>query len=553
VEAQGGGGVTISFCLGIPHTPWVEARAASFARLVEGLELVEEGLSLVGPCPDVETVRVFGEKAANHEWSAAMWKWGAEQVEASHFVTLQNDAVPMPGFWAALRAMVEARPNDVIGLEVASPFAPAIAAEGHAWFTTSDALVGVGYVLPRALLAEFLEWRASSLKPGWDTVGSNGLPAITEDTMLGLFCLVTGRRIYHPVPTIIDHDVSIASTYGNDEHANRRPLVRWDRWDDPKVLEDDSFWREADGEIPHVGRHYDATPALAYQWVKGFDASAFTRARCDDGTRVKRAIGLRLRARRADEPRPRLLVATPTRGNPAMAYTSTLLRLLAAAEFDAVDGFELLSAWLWTEDVVRVRSRYVRAFLETDCTHLLFLDDDVSSDEPARLVAGMLAADRDVVCAPYPKRDGVDFARVKQVWKTHDIPAEAAAYRYAMHLLGGVAKLEVEADQCAEVEGIGLGCSLIKRGALESMVERYREELGFDDVVNGQAAPTVALFQLILRARALLSEDYSFCTRWRAMGGKVHMYLGPGAPVHHHGAHVYRGSLEAFGLRRAER
>lgn len=567
--------------LGIPHTPWRPERVESLRRLRYGLDLTiyDDGIA----APRNVIAKLFAERAANHVWSESMWKWGAES-SATHFLTLQDDVIPAPGFWPALRAMLEAVPDQVIGLEVVHPATRALAEEGHRWFTTSDCVIGVGYVMPRGLLVEFLEWRATKLKPG-------ALEAITEDTLVGLWCLATARKIWHPIPTLIDHDTSLASTYRNDAHENRRPLVRWDSYP-PDAIASAKEWRnrvrDARGPAaaPHLGRFYEATAGLALQWVDGFDHAAFTRARTDEGAAVKRALALRIRARTADQPRPRVLLCTPTRGVGAAQYTTMLMRLAGGADAELVDPYDI-DAQLWTEDVVRTRSRFVRACLETDCSHLWFVDDDISSDAPVRLLTGMLRADRDIVCAPYPRRDGIDWARVRKV---AELPAEAAAYYYPLKLVDPT-RIAPDAGECIEIEGMGLGCALIKRAALERMVDFYDAQLpspadaalsflaadpaaahddlaetiaraieadrelrdrclGFDCVEQGQLVPTVALFQLLLRDRVLHSEDYSFCNRWRDMGGKIHLYLGPGSPVHHHGSHVYRGAIEAFHLRR---
>jgi hypothetical protein len=40
-----------------------------------------------------------------------------------------------------------------------------------------------------------------------------------------------------------------------------------------------------------------------------------------------------------------------------------------------------------------------------------------------------------------------------------------------------------------------------------------------------------------------LSEDYAFCRRWRALGGKVH--VNTLSDLSHQGNKVYRGSLAA--------
>lgn len=618
--------ITVSLC--VAHTPWVAERVESMKRLRgelgigENLDELPEG----GPI----AYRAITEKARNEVWSESMWRWAAE-TEADWTVFLQDDARVAPNFWPALGALLEALPEgaEVLGLEVVHPAARALATDGVRLFTTSDYLVGVAYAVKRTALLEFLRWRRDELVDGWKTGGIDGKTAITEDTLVGTWCLVTGRRIYHPLPTLVDHDTSIASTYGNDDHVNRRPLVRWDNaeafadehgppWDarDPELLEGAGFWMgrcrtivnfapdgtfmgiaramAADpkvltgrGHEPHLGHFYDATPKIAARWVKGVDAKALSRMRGDTGTRELRRLAYVKRARRDYTPTDRVLVCTPTRTGLEPETADTVNRLLRLVEVDVDGGFEVLDAWRWHEDVVRVRSRFLhRAFEETEATAVHFLDADVCAESIALL--GMLATKRPIVCAPYPRRDSIRFEQVAKNagdWR----PPESHAYRYPVGVTPG--RFELESDQCAEVDWAPLGCSVIRREAAEKMVAHYRKlegervdlaklpplgEIGrrpLEELVHrlrrdlerwekGQLGlcyrdldpenedrEMVALFQLLNRDR-LWGEDQSFCFRARDAHVPVALYLGPGSPVDHIGTHRYRGHVEAFGLAR---
>lgn len=105
-------------------------------------------------------------------------------------------------------------------------------------------------------------------------------------------------------------------------------------------------------------------------------------------------------------------------------------------------------------------------------------------------------------------------------------------------------------NDCIEVDLLAIGFTMIHRSALEEMVAHYREELWFSDEQQGQLSEVVALFKLDFTAerrfhgkrfRELSSEDYSACRRWRALGGKIACYVGPGAPLGHLGHYLYRG------------
>ncbi len=95
---------------------------------------------------------------------------------------------------------------------------------------------------------------------------------------------------------------------------------------------------------------------------------------------------------------PKLYVATPlNHGNIHMATAVSMWKFFRDPNFIIApqDGS-------YNADVYRIRSRLARRFLKTDCTHLFFLDSDVSC-EPIT-VQRLIAAERPVVAAPYPKK-----------------------------------------------------------------------------------------------------------------------------------------------------
>lgn len=499
--------------LAIPHAAWKKERRASYKRLCDALHMTDT----MAP-PWVIAYDAITERARNEVWSLHMWEWFVESG-ADWCLQLQDDAIPAPNFWACLRAMLESFPlpkpdgtsltPDVVCLESAHPAAPALAEDDVRWYSTAEGLVGVGYLIRRSVLVEFLEWRRTQLRAGWDTAGRGGSTILTEDTLLGIFCMCTGRRIFCPVPTIIDHDTEIASVYGNDAHVNRRPLVRWDAIPEPlrlewrpEDLEAPGFWqgrfkridllapdgtliersRRAYSQAPEpprdFGRLHDVTPTLARNWVQGFGDRELAMTRADNGMRTLRKMAYARKARFEQEPKHKILVCTPTRGGISPRYHEGLAALVHLVGVDVTGALELLDTWEWDEDVCRTRARMVAAFLETDANLLHFRDSDIGAGVDA--VAGMLRAidhGHEFVVCPYPRRDAIDFDRaLAMTKKAPGLPLEAFAYQYPVGLPIDATDVPLDAVQCTPLDWAPLGCSLITRGVLEKMVAHYRDE-----------------------------------------------------------------------------
>jgi hypothetical protein len=86
-------------------------------------------------------------------------------------------------------------------------------------------------------LQAFYDWRTSPEGEAFTArIAPNG-----EDAVLNHFVLLTGRDTWHPVPSICDHDVEIASSYDNDEHGHRRPCVTWHDYAADELSRPD-FW-----------------------------------------------------------------------------------------------------------------------------------------------------------------------------------------------------------------------------------------------------------------------------------------------------------------------
>lgn len=267
----------ITFALGIPHAAHRPERVKTKGALLSAL-----GLPLDFAGGEIghllrkrigSKIEIFDRQCPYWEWASELWNWQYD-AETSHCLTLQDDVKPMPGFWGALFAMVEAVPNEILALETVWPAARHFARERLGrWIRTRDGLIGVQYVFPREVMGEFLKWQASALRP-------DALTRITEDTLINMFCLDTGRRLWHPIPAIAEHEVGVPSTNpGHDQHPHRNVCVNWRDGDvcgwKVEELSTAAFWRPAELP-PDLGRCYSAIYGLCMRWVTEWaDLNAF--------------------------------------------------------------------------------------------------------------------------------------------------------------------------------------------------------------------------------------------------------------------------------------
>ena len=132
------------------------------------------------------------------------------------------------------------------------------------------------------------------------------------------------------------------------------------------------------------------------------------------------------------------------------------------------------------------------AFMESSHTHLLMVDSDISWSAPD--VPRLLEYAEPLVAGAYLRRGMGDFAVL---------------------LDGG--EPEVDDRGLVEVAGVGAGFVLVHREAIQKLWASHQ------DLVyrRPDGRERCALFLPLIEDGEMLAEDYSFCARWRQIGGRV--------------------------------
>jgi hypothetical protein len=149
----------------------------------------------------------------------------------------------------------------------------------------------------------------------------------------------------------------------------------------------------------------------------------------------------------------------------------------------------------YATDAVRGRNRMAAIALQEyhDWTHILWWDDDEWPSDVS-IVPLMIGTGAQLIGAPYTNK--------------------SQPLRWVHQLLDCMQKMYDVARKYTDWP--------VRRKVANMFLPSY------DDIGGGPDTEDYAL----------LSEDFSFCKRWREMGGKVTLYTGPGV-VYHAGPHAY--------------
>jgi len=242
----------------------------------------------------------------------------------------------------------------------------------------------------------------------------------------------------------------------------------------------------------------------------------------------------------------KVFIATPCYGgNLTEPYFKSILRLVFFCDKHQIP---LQFGTIANESLVtRARNTLTAFFLQSDCTHLFFIDADIEFkvEDFIRLVV----ADRDVVVGAYPKK-GINWGTVKEHVRTTpdttDDIISAAGSEYAINF-----NFKSPEDRSVEVQDglialkdAGTGFMLIKREVIEKMAKHYPETKYNNDINVEKSLDkfTFALFDTMIEesSKRYLSEDYTFCRRWQNMGGEI--WLDPNINLNHYGTIPFKGN-----------
>jgi hypothetical protein len=228
----------------------------------------------------------------------------------------------------------------------------------------------------------------------------------------------------------------------------------------------------------------------------------------------------------------RILIATPAYGG--LIYVGHFTSILKLERLFHEKGIQVDYEYCYNESLIpRARNTLARTFMNTDYTHLLFLDADIEFD-PYDILK-LIDADKDLIAGLYPKKN-VNWEQISNVIKNNkdiEITPELlkVASREAVVITLNDTDINSNND-IIETRYTGTGIMLIKRTVFEQMKEKF-----FNDNYDSGGIIYFRFFDTELKYGVYLSEDYWFCDRWREIGGKV--FLLKNFNCKHWGTYAY--------------
>jgi hypothetical protein len=168
--------------------------------------------------------------------------------------------------------------------------------------------------------------------------------------------------------------------------------------------------------------------------------------------------------------------------------------------------------------IAHARDMIIASFLAGEGTDLVFVDADVFWE--AGGILKLVDAEVDFVAGVYRHRKDPEGYAVRWIAERPELWADPKT-------------------GLLEVEGVPAGFLRVSRAALEKMVAAHPGQRFVDrHAPNGEAW---ALFDNIHEGEEYWGEDFSFCRRWREIGGKV--WLDPELELHHVGFKAFSGKI----------
>lgn len=244
------------------------------------------------------------------------------------------------------------------------------------------------------------------------------------------------------------------------------------------------------------------------------------------------------------QPKAKLFVATPMYGGMCTGmYASAVMQCVGTF---GQAGIQMYYSFMMNESLItRARNSMAYDFMNSDATHLMFIDADIAFS-PAD-IPRMVDADKDIICGIYPKKE-INWVEIDAAVK-RGVPPQELQYHtgaFVLNLANGEKSKSGSINEPIEIANGGTGFMLIKRKVFQDLADKvpsYTNDMyhAVDTVREVKVIKEYFTTSIDEESNRLLSEDYHFCKIARLAGFKV--WCAPWASFSHTGTYNFSGQL----------
>lgn len=219
-----------------------------------------------------------------------------------------------------------------------------------------------------------------------------------------------------------------------------------------------------------------------------------------------------------------------------MQYTISLLSLVQELNKNKI---EFVIDFIGNESLIpRARNTSLGKFIQSNFTHLLFIDSDIEFQADA--VIDFIKFDKDVVCGVYAKKS-YNWNRLIYSMQTETDSNEKLCSRGLDFNYNINNKNTIREGNFIRVKHASTGFMLIKKDIINKLCDNHKELLIKTDNLSNNNNEIYGLFCCMIKNKIYLSEDYSFCERVNDIGGEV--WINVFYNLNHIGKHIFQSDI----------
>jgi hypothetical protein len=235
-----------------------------------------------------------------------------------------------------------------------------------------------------------------------------------------------------------------------------------------------------------------------------------------------------------------IFVATPVHSDVSIHYFKACLEFQKECFVRKIPVmFQVMKSSLVTQG----RQLCVSGFMESKCTHMLFIDSDISFNY--KMIERMVNYDKEICLVPYPIK-GLDFDKIKsRIKEGSTLDPRVLGNQYTMSV-PDPSNVKVE-NGFIEVERGPAGCMLIKKEVIDALIKEYPEfTINQHTLIDGKLVKRKHMYNFFdtywnKDDKTYTGEDFYFCKLCKHAG--IKMYALVDEYISHHGEFSYTGRL----------